>query len=1222
MTNNELNKIAKSKILIIDGAMGTEIQKYNLDENAYRGDILRNTLHDQKGNNDILSLTQPNLISDIHMSYCEAGADIIETNTFSSTSIAQTDYGNEKLVYKMNLASAVIAKNVAIDYQTRKARKVFVAGAIGPTNKTASMSPDVQDPSYRAITFDNLVLSYSESVEALIEGGVDILLIETIFDTLNAKAAIYAVSKVFNKLNQTRPLMISGTITDLSGRTLSGQTVEAFWNSIRHCNPFSVGLNCALGASQMRPYIKELSEKADTLISAYPNAGLPNELGAYDEKPHETSSVLEEFAKEGLLNIVGGCCGTSPEHIKHIADATRRYKPRDVTKIKPLLRLSGLEAFNKEENINFINIGERTNVTGSARFKKLIQEKNYDEALKIAKEQIENGAQIIDINMDEGLLESEEVMIKFLNLISSEPDISKVPIMIDSSKWSILESGLKCLQGKCIVNSISLKEGEEEFLRIAKQIKLYGAAVIVMAFDETGQANTTERKLNISKRAYDLLTKKAGFDPEDIIFDPNIFAVATGIDEHNNYAMSYIESCRLIKKEMPLTSISGGVSNLSFSFRGNNIVREAMHSVFLYHAIKSGMDMGIVNAGQLTIYDDIEKELKELCESVILNTRSDATDQLLDLSIKYQNQSNEKAKNVLQWRSLDINERLSYALINGINDFIEEDVEIARKEINEPLGVIEGPLMDGMNIVGDLFGEGKMFLPQVVKSARVMKQAVSYLLPYMEKDSDVSSRKSGKIILATVKGDVHDIGKNIVGIVLQCNNFEVIDLGVMVPAEKIIKTAIEMDADVIGLSGLITPSLDEMCHVASEVKKQKLNIPILIGGATTSKVHTAIKISPNYDNQSAIHVLDASKAASIMSDLTSYKKREALLSKTKIEYENIRSDYLNKSNKRNLERIGLARKNKLNILWEKSKLIKPSFLGVREFHKVNLSELCKYIDWTPFFHTWEVRGTYPQILKDEKYGLVATDLFNDAKSLIKDIIDRQLIESKALIGFWRASSNGDDIDLFNIKSNEKLATIHTIRQQIVRNQKRANLALSDFIAPSDMGINDYIGLFAVTIDFSQEQINKELKLQDDDYRSILLKSICDRFAEATAEYFHEKVRKSLWGYEPFEDFSNEELIRENYRGIRPAPGYPAQPDHSEKITILRLLEADKRIGMSLTESCAIIPASSVCGLYFSHPDSRYFGVGKIGYDQAKDYAKRKNWNEDEMNHWLKIITRD
>ncbi|MEL0232444.1 MAG: methionine synthase, partial [Hyphomicrobiales bacterium] len=907
---NELDRIAKERILIIDGAMGTEIQKFELSEDDFRGQELLDSKFDQRGNNDILSITQPDLIRDIHKSYCDAGADIIETNTFSSNSISQADYGNEKLVYEMNRKSAMIAKNVSKEYFEKNGKQIFVAGALGPTNKTASMSPDVQNPSFRAVTFDDLVTSYAEAAEGLLVGGADILLIETIFDTLNAKAAIYAVQKTYQKLKTYKPLMLSGTITDLSGRTLSGQTVEAFWNSIRYAKPFSVGLNCALGASQMRSHLQELSNLSDTLISAYPNAGLPNELGQYDEMPHETAHIIEEFAKDGMLNIVGGCCGTSPEHIEHIADITRGIKPRIPSQQKPILRVSGLEAFNKESNINFINIGERTNVTGSAKFKRLIQENNFDEAIKVAKEQIDNGAQLIDINMDEGLLESEKVMVEFLNLLASEPDVAKVPIVIDSSKWSVIEAGLKCIQGKSIVNSISLKEGEDEFIDVATKIKLYGAAVVVMAFDESGQAETTEQKFDILKRAYDILVNVVGFEPQDIIFDPNIFAVATGIEEHNAYGQSFIDACKLLKKNMPLSSISGGVSNLSFSFRGNNVVREAMHSVFLYHAIRAGMDMGIVNAGQLAIYDDIEPELRDLCESVILNKSASATEELLQKSIEFQNETTEKQSKKIEWRNTNIEDRLSYSLINGINDYIEEDVEQARLQIGEPLAVIEGPLMKGMNVVGDLFGEGKMFLPQVVKSARVMKQAVSYLLPYMEENSEIASKKTAKIVLATVKGDVHDIGKNIVGIVLQCNNFEVLDLGVMVPAEKIIKTAIDEKADAIGLSGLITPSLDEMCHVASEIKKHNLDIPILIGGATTSKAHTALKISPSYDNKSTIHVLDASKAASIMSDLSSEDRKKILLNKLNDEYEEIRKQYSSNNKQRGLDKLTDARSNR------------------------------------------------------------------------------------------------------------------------------------------------------------------------------------------------------------------------------------------------------------------------------------------------------------------------
>jgi len=1219
---NELERTAKERILIIDGAMGTEIQKFELSEDDFRGKDLLDSKFDQKGNNDILSITQPDLIRDIHKSYCDAGADIIETNTFSSNSISQADYGNEKLVYEMNRKSAMIAKNVSKEYFEKNGKQIFVAGALGPTNKTASMSPDVQNPSFRAVTFDDLVTSYAEAAEGLLVGGADIILIETIFDTLNAKAAIYAVQKTYQKLKTHKPLMLSGTITDLSGRTLSGQTVEAFWNSIKYAKPFSVGLNCALGASQMRSHLLELSNLSDTLISAYPNAGLPNELGQYDEMPHETAHIIEEFAKDGMLNIVGGCCGTSPEHIEHIADVTRGIKPRIPSQQKPILRVSGLEAFNKESNINFINIGERTNVTGSAKFKRLIQENNFDEAIKVAKEQIDNGAQLIDINMDEGLLDSEKVMVEFLNLLASEPDVAKVPIVIDSSKWSVIEAGLKCIQGKSIVNSISLKEGQDEFIDIATKIKLYGAAVVVMAFDENGQAETTEQKFDILKRAYDILINVVGFEPQDIIFDPNIFAVATGIEEHNAYGQSFIDACKLLKKNMPLSSISGGVSNLSFSFRGNNVVREAMHSVFLYHAIRAGMDMGIVNAGQLAIYDDIDPELRDLCENVILNKSASATEELLQKSIEFQNETTEKQSKKIEWRNTNIEDRLSYSLINGINDYIEEDVEAARLQIGEPLAVIEGPLMKGMNVVGDLFGEGKMFLPQVVKSARVMKQAVSYLLPYMEEDSEIASKKTAKIVLATVKGDVHDIGKNIVGIVLQCNNFEVLDLGVMVPAEKIIKTAIDEKADAIGLSGLITPSLDEMCHVASEIKKHNLDIPILIGGATTSKAHTALKISPSYDNKSTIHVLDASKAASILSDLSSKDRKKILLNKLNNEYEEIRKQYSSNNKQRGLDKLTDARTNKLKIDWEKISVKKPSYLGVREYIGTNLVELRNYIDWTPFFQTWEIRGVYPRIFEDPNIGPTAKNLFDDANILIGEIIKKKLIQSKAVIGFWPAKSLNEDIFVFDPKTDKKIDTLHSIRQQIARRNERANLCLADFIAPQESKCDDYIGLFAVSIDFNEEEVNKNLNLLDDDYKSILFKSVCDRFAEASAEFFHEKVRKQLWGYDPNEDLSYDDLINEKYRGIRPAPGYPAQPDHSEKITILRLLDAENRINMKLTESCAIIPASSVCGIYFSNPESRYFGVGKITNDQALDYAHRKNWTEDELNHWLKIISPD
>ncbi len=1220
----ELSTLAKKKILIIDGAVGTEIQNLRLNEEDYRGKKFSKSNMSLKGNHDLLSITQPELIKEIHNSYCSSGADIIETNTFSSTSIAQSDYGLEKMAYEFNQASAQIAKEVAVEYYKKTNRRVYVAGAIGPTNKTASMSPDVEDPSYRAVTFDSLVESYSDAVNGLIDGGADILLLETIFDTLNAKAALYAIQSVFIKLNIKLPIMISGTITDLSGRTLSGQTTEAFWHSIKHVNPFSVGLNCALGAREMQQHISDLSRVAETFISAYPNAGLPNEFGEYDESPCHTASMLKEFALEGLVNIVGGCCGTTPEHIKHISDAVSGILPRQPIVNKPVLCLSGLEAFKKRPNDNFINIGERTNITGSAIFKKLILNNKYDEALKVARDQIENGAQIIDINMDEGLLNSEFAMIKFLNLISSEPDIAKVPIMIDSSKWSIIEAGLKCVQGKSIVNSISLKEGEESFIAIAQKIKLFGAAVVVMAFDELGQAETEKRKFDICKRAYKILTEKVKILPEDIIFDPNIFAIATGMEEHNGYGVSFINACRMIKKTMPLSSISGGVSNLSFSFRGNQKVREAMHSIFLYHAIKAGMDMGILNSGQLAIYDTIDKDLKILCEDVILNKSKNATDLLLNEAKKFnQDQVETKAKN-LDWRNLTIKERLSYSLVKGINDFIEKDVEEARLMSKLALDVIEGPLMDGMNIVGDLFGSGKMFLPQVVKSARVMKQAVSYLLPYM-KNEELNPKTNkisyaGRIVLATVKGDVHDIGKNIVAVVLQCNNFEVIDLGVMVPTNKIIDTAIEVNADVIGLSGLITPSLDEMCIIASELSKRKLNIPMLIGGATTSKLHTAVKIAPNYEDGQAIYVTDASRAVGVLSTLVSKNKREKFIKDVNDEYKTILLNHSKKSRVNNRVSINIARDNKFNIDWSNYTATEPSFLGVKKINNIKISELKRYIDWKPFFQTWELRGAYPDILSNPKYGDTANQLFLDANNLIDKIIINNWLEIRACLGFWSALSIGDDIELYSQKNDtEAIATLYSIRQQMARETGRYNYALSDFIAPKKLGIKDYIGAFAVTVDLGTENPMSFFKSNNDDYNSILFKSINDRLAEAAAEFLHEKTRKELWGYSPNENLDNVDLIQEKYIGIRPAPGYPAQPDHTEKITLFNLLNVEKNAGIVLTESCAMLPASSVSGLYISHPESRYFGVGKIGRDQVNDYAKRKGWSEVEIKKWLKLI---
>jgi len=1219
----ELKALAQRKILIIDGAAGTEIQKFKLDESDFRGERFCDSLQDLKGNNDLLSITQPELVKKIHKSYCEAGVDIIETNTFSSTSIAQADYGLQSVAYELNKNSAKIAKEVALEYDKKNNKKVYVAGAIGPTNKTASMSPDVQDPSYRAIKFDDLVKSYSEATMGLIDGGADIILVETIFDTLNAKAAIYAIQSVFLKLKRALPVMISGTITDLSGRTLSGQTTEAFWHSIKHSTPFSVGLNCALGAAEMKQHIFDLSRVSDTLISAYPNAGLPNEFGEYDEKPCQTASILKEFALEGLVNIVGGCCGTSPDHIHHIADAVAGISPRKPSTNKLTLSLAGLEPFNKSIDSNFINIGERTNITGSAKFKKLIVNNQYEEALQIAKDQVENGAQIIDINMDEGLLDSEYAMQKFLNLISSEPDIARVPIMIDSSKWSVIEAGLKCVQGKSIVNSISLKEGEESFIEVARKVKLYGAAMVVMAFDEKGQADTEKRKFDICKRAYKILTEIVGISPEDIIFDPNIFAVATGMEEHNNYGIDYINACKLIKKEMPLSSISGGVSNLSFSFRGNHIVRESMHSVFLYHAIKAGMDMGIVNAGQLAIYDDIDNGLRSLCEDVILNKSPDATESLLNEAEKFNNGKQEVKAIRQDWRNLEVNERLSYSLVKGINEFIEQDVEEARLSSKLALDVIEGPLMDGMNHVGDLFGSGKMFLPQVVKSARVMKQAVSYLLPYMQNDEDTEKNKisyAGKILLATVKGDVHDIGKNIVSVVLQCNNYEIIDLGVMVPTNKIIETAINEKVDIIGLSGLITPSLDEMCIVATELNKKDMCVPLLIGGATTSKVHTAVKIFPNYRKGQTLYVTDASRAVGVVSDLMSKNRKTKLVNETRVEYSEIIESYKKRTNTNNRVSINTARDNKLNIDWNVYNSKKPSFLGVKKIEVINLIDLINYIDWTPFFQTWELRGSYPEILSNKEYGESATQLFNDAKNLIHEAIANNWIEIRACVGFWSAQSVGDDIELYsNDNNNLSIATFHTIRQQMSRESGRYNLSLSDFIKPKKFGKMDYLGAFAVTADLGSNNPMVDFEKDNDDYNIILLKSITDRLAEAGAEFLHERVRKELWGYSPNENLSKTELIKENYIGIRPAPGYPAQPDHTEKITIFKLLNAEENIGISLTESCAMLPASSISGLYFSHPDSRYFGVGKIGRDQAIDYSKRKGWDEEGAEKWLKSI---
>ncbi len=1220
----ELREIAEKRILVMDGAMGTQIQDLNLDEAGYRGDRFKDWAQDVKGNNDLLTLSNPDAIRDIHKAYLQAGADIVETNTFSATSIAQADYGMEDLAYELNERGARLAREacdsiMAVD----KTRICFVAGALGPTNRTASMSPDVNDPAYRAVTFDDLREAYLVAATGLIEGGADILLIETIFDTLNAKAAIYACHEAFDATGKRLPIMVSGTITDLSGRTLSGQTPAAFWNSVAHANPMSVGLNCALGAREMRQHVVEISNIADTLVCAYPNAGLPNEFGEYDESPEATAEMLGEFARSGLVNIVGGCCGTTPDHIRAIAAAVKDVPPRPIPDIVPYMRLSGLEPFTLTPDTNFVNVGERTNVTGSARFRKLITTGDYTAALDVARQQVENGAQIIDINMDEGMLDSEQAMVHFLNLIAAEPDIAKVPIMLDSSKWEIIETGLKCIQGKGVVNSISLKEGEEAFIEKARKVQRYGAAVVIMAFDEEGQADTTQRKYDICKRTYDILTEKVNFPPQDIIFDPNIFAVATGMEEHNGYGVAFIEATKLIRENLPHVHVSGGLSNLSFSFRGNDVVREAMHSAFLYHAIKQGMDMGIVNAGQITIYDTIPKELLDLVEDVVLNRRDDATDRLLEKAEQFKTGKREKKVVDLAWRENSAAARISHSLVNGITEFIESDVEEARAQFERTIEVIEGPLMDGMNVVGDLFGAGKMFLPQVVKSARVMKQAVAYLLPFMDEEKKrlgiEKQAAAGKIVMATAKGDVHDIGKNIVGVVLQCNNYEVIDLGVMVPAAKILETAKEVNADIIGVSGLITPSLDEMCHVAAEMQREGLDIPLLIGGATTSKIHTAVKIDPNYSSSQAIHVVDASRAVGVVSKLLSDTGRDTYIEEIRKDYKQMAERHAKKQHRPDTRAtLAQARANKTPVDWQGYKPVRPSFLGTRIFNNYDLSEISRYIDWTPFFSTWELTGTYPHILDDKKVGEAARSLFEDAQTMLEQMVSEKWLTARAVIGFWPAHSTGeDDIEVFADEERiNKLATLHTLRQQMLRRNARPNLALSDFIAPYDAGINDYIGGFAVSTGFGESAIAERFERANDDYSAILSKALADRLAEAFAECMHERVRKEFWGYAVDENLENNNLIAEDYQGIRPAPGYPCQPDHREKGTLFKLLEAEQTVGIKLTESFAMQPGSAVSGLYFSHPQSQYFGVGKIERDQIEDYARRQGVGLRETEKWL------
>ena len=1206
----------KKKILVLDGAMGTMIQKYKLSENDYRGKRFENFHKDVKGNNDLLILTQPTIIEEIHEAYLKAGADILETNTFNSNAISMADYDMQDLVYELNYEGARIAKNIALKYTTPEKPR-WVAGSIGPTNRTASLSPDVNDPGYRAVTFDDLVKVYYEQVKGLVEGGVDLLLIETIFDTLNAKAAIYAIEEYTLNSGKSIPVMISVTITDASGRTLSGQTTEAFWNSISHTkNLFSVGINCALGAKDMRPYLQILSKIAHCYVSAHPNAGLPNAFGEYDETPLQMQAQIEDFCQSEFVNIVGGCCGTTPEHIQKIAEVTNQYSPRSLPEIQPYLRLSGLEPVTIYEGSNFVNIGERTNVAGSPKFKKLIIEGNYEEALSIARQQVEGGAQIIDVNMDDGMLNGEEAMVKFLNLLAAEPDIAKIPVMIDSSKWSIIEAGLKCLQGKGIVNSISLKEGEKVFIEQAKKILRYGAAVVVMAFDEIGQADTFERKIEICKRAYDILVHQVGFPPQDIIFDPNILTVATGLEEHNQYGVAFIEATRWIKQNLPLAKVSGGVSNISFSFRGNNTVREAIHAAFLYHAVKAGLDMGIVNAGQLTVYDDIPKDLLELVEDVLLNRRNDATERLVQFAESIKNTHSSQSKTE-EWREKTPIERLKYSLIKGIVDYIEQDTEEVRQLYPSSLEVIEGPLMDGMNIVGDLFGEGKMFLPQVVKSARVMKKAVAYLIPFIEAEKKASgnNKAAGKILLATVKGDVHDIGKNIVGVVLACNGYEIVDLGVMIPCEKILETAKKEQVDVIGLSGLITPSLDEMVHVASEMQRLNFNIPLLIGGATTSKAHTAVKIEPQYKNNAVIHVLDASKSVPVVSALLSKEQNQDFKNSIKQEYQKIREFHSKKKHTKTYISYKDAQKNKVHIDFKKEPTPIPKFIGNQIFNP-SIEEIRRFIDWTPFFSTWELKGKYPDIFNHPDYGSEALKLYNDAQKMLDELQEKKSLRLKGVLGIYPANTVGDDIEVYSDESRCHVqTTFHFLRQQIEKGTGLPHYCLADFIAPKETGIPDYLGGFAVNAGIGLDLIVKNYELDHDDYHAILVKAVADRFAEAFAEYLHFLVRTQFWGYSQ-EIFDNEKLVKEEYQGIRPAPGYPACPDHTEKIKLFEWLQVTKNTELTLTESMAMYPAAAVSGFYFAHPRSQYFGLGDIGKDQVENYAQRKKVSIEYVEKWL------
>ncbi|MBK5071398.1 methionine synthase [Budviciaceae bacterium CWB-B4] len=1217
MTKTEqLHQQLTKRILVLDGGMGTMIQSYKLGEEDYRGTRFSDWKSDLKGNNDLLVLTKPDVIFAIHHAYLEAGADILETNTFNATSIAMADYHMESLSAEINYEGARLARLCADEWTAKTPDKPrYVAGILGPTNRTASISPNVNDPAFRNVTFDQLVEAYRESTRALIQGGVDIIMIETIFDTLNAKAAIFAVEDIFEELNVVLPVMISGTITDASGRTLSGQTTEAFYNSLRHVRPLSFGLNCALGPDELRQYVAELSRISEYFVSVHPNAGLPNAFGEYDLGPEDMAVQIEEWAKSGFVNIVGGCCGTTPAHIAAISKVLETVSPRPLPEIPVACRLSGLEPLAIDANTLFVNVGERTNVTGSARFKRLIKEEKYNEALEVALQQVESGAQIIDINMDEGMLDAEAAMVRFLNLIAGEPDIARVPIMIDSSKWEVIEKGLKCIQGKGIVNSISMKEGEEKFIQQARLVRRYGAAMVVMAFDEEGQADTRARKIEICRRAYRILTEVVGFPAEDIIFDPNIFAVATGIEEHNNYAVDFIQACGDIKAELPHALISGGVSNVSFSFRGNDPVREAIHAVFLYHAIKNGMDMGIVNAGQLAIYDDLPAELKDAVEDVILNRRTDGTERLLALAEKYRGSAGdaEADKQQAEWRGWPVTKRLEYALVKGITEFIEIDTEEARQQVDLPLEVIEGPLMGGMNIVGDLFGEGKMFLPQVVKSARVMKQAVAYLEPYIEASKQKGSA-AGKILLATVKGDVHDIGKNIVGVVLQCNNYEIIDLGVMVPTEKILKTAREEKVDIIGLSGLITPSLDEMVNVAKEMERQGFSLPLLIGGATTSKAHTAVKIEQNYSGPT-VYVQNASRSVGVCSALLSDMQRDGFVERTRKEYETVRIQHARKKPRTAPVSLQAARDNGWECDWDNYTPPVAKHLGVRQV-EASIETLRNYIDWTPFFMTWSLAGKYPRILEDEVVGEEAKRLFNDANELLDKLSQNNSLTPKGIMGIFPANRVGDDVEIYADETRQQVINVsHHLRQQTEKTDF-PNYCLADFVAPKQSGKADYLGAFAVTGGLEEDTLADAYEAQHDDYNKIMIKALADRLAEGFAEYLHEQVRKEIWGYAESENLTNEELIRENYQGIRPAPGYAACPEHTEKAAIWQLLNVEDKIGMKLTESYAMWPGASVSGWYFSHPESKYFAVAQIQRDQVEDYAVRKNLSITEVERWL------